>query len=269
MKKEIAALITAAALAACSSMSDGMHSEGMHDDMMAADAADTMEAGSASPIAAAVAAETRPAEDRARDALRKPGEVLAFAGVEPGDKVAEIIPAGGYFTRVLAGSVGDAGRVYAVIPPAGSSQMDWAGMIAPAAAAHSNVVVSPQNYMQMTFPEPLDVVFTAQNYHDMHIAQYGLDAAAINQAVFNALKPGGTYLIIDHSAAAGATMDAATALHRIDQAAVRAEVEAAGFEFVSDSDILRNADDPRTANVFDPVIRGRTDQFLLRFRKPG
>jgi predicted methyltransferase len=263
MKKGIAAALAALTLAACSSMSDGMHDDAMHDDATAAGAP------SLAHIEAAVAAESRPAEDRARDAARKPADILAFAGVEPGDRIADLIPAGGYFTRVLAGAAGEAGRVYAVIPPAGASEQDWAGMIAPAAAAHTNVVVSPQNYMQMTFPEPLDMVFTAQNYHDMHIARYGLNAAEINQAVFNALKPGGTYLIIDHSAVDGADMSVPEALHRIDQAAVRAEVEAAGFEFVGASEVLRNPDDPRTASVFDPAIRGRTDQFVLRFRKPA
>lgn len=256
--KGIAAALAALTLAACSSMSGG--------DAMPAEAAG---AASSAHIAAAVASEARPAEDRARDAARKPAEILAFAGVEPGDKIADLIPGGGYFTRVLAGAVGANGRVYAVIPPAGASEMDWAGMIAPAAAAHANVTVHPQNYMQMTFPEPLDMVFTAQNYHDMHIARYGMNAGQINQAAFDALKPGGVYLIIDHSAVDGADMSVPEALHRIDQAFVRAEVEAAGFVYEGASEVLRNPDDPRTANVFDPVIRGRTDQFVLRFRKPG
>lgn len=218
-------------------------------------------------IAAAVAQESRPAEDRARDDARKPAEMLAFAGVEPGDHVADLIPGGGYFTRLLAGAVGPEGRVYAVVAPLEVAPQ-YAEMVQGAVSAHPNAVLSPQNFMQMTFAEPLDLVFTAQNYHDLHIARFGLDAAQINTAVFNALKPGGVYVVIDHSAAAGSDLSVADTLHRIDQAIVIREVTAAGFVYEGELDVLRNPADDRTVNVFDPAIRGRTDQFVLLFRKP-
>ncbi len=127
-------------------------------------------------------------------------------------------------------------------------------------------------YDALAFPEPLDVVFTAQNYHDMYLTQYNLGAAVgMNATAFAALKPGGLYVVIDHSAVAGSALEtvAESALHRIDQARVRAEVEAAGFVFDRESEALRNGEDARTASVFDPAIRGRTDQFMMRFKKPG
>ena len=116
----------------------------------------------------------------------------------------------------------------------------------------------------------LDVVFTAQNYHDLYITEYALgNAAEINAAAFAALKPGGIYLVIDHSAVAGTpTETGSNGIHRIDQATVRSEIEAAGFVFDGEAEFLRNPEDPRTANVFDEAIRGRTDQFVMRFRKP-
>jgi len=126
-------------------------------------------------------------------------------------------------------------------------------------------------YDALAYPEPLDVIFTAQNYHDMPLTAYGLgDRAQMNATAFAALKPGGVYVIIDHSAVDGSPIEtnAETSIHRIDQATLRREVEAAGFVFDGESDVLRNTADPRTASVFDPAIRGHTDQFMLRFRKP-
>jgi predicted methyltransferase len=127
-------------------------------------------------------------------------------------------------------------------------------------------------YDALAYPEPLDVVFTAQNYHDMPIAEYNLgDRAQMNATAFAALKPGGVYVVIDHSAVDGTPVATAgpAVLHRIDQATVRREVEAAGFVFDGESQVLRNPADPRTATVFDPSIRGHTDQFMMRFRKPA
>jgi predicted methyltransferase len=126
-------------------------------------------------------------------------------------------------------------------------------------------------YDALAFPEPLDVVFTAQNYHDMALAAYGLgDRNAMNRTAFAALKPGGLYVVIDHSAIDGSPVqtDAENTTHRIDQATVRREVEAAGFVFDGEAGFLRNRDDNRTTSVFDDTIRGRTDQFVMRFRKP-
>lgn len=228
-------------------------------------------AADAPHILAAIADQRRPAEDVLRDADRRPAEMLAFAGIEPGDKVGEIFPGGGYFTRLFAVAVGEEGRVYPTIRPDGVAG-EYETPVLTVAAEYPNAVMARTPYDALAYPEQLDVVFTAQNYHDMGLTAYELgDRVAMNASAFAALKPGGYYIVIDHSAVAGAPLetDAETALHRIDQALVRAEVEAAGFVFDGESDVLRNVQDSRTISVFDPSIRGRTDQFVLRFRKPG
>jgi predicted methyltransferase len=132
---------------------------------------------------------------------------------------------------------------------------------------YSNVSVLQQPLATLSVPAPVDLVFTAQNYHDLHNIP-SLDIAAFNKSVFDALKPGGLYVVLDHSAEAGSDVRDTNTLHRIDEAAVKKEVTAAGFEFVGASKILANPADPRTAKVFDPSIRGKTDQFILKFRKP-
>lgn len=228
-------------------------------------------AADAPNIVAAVSDSRRPAEDTARDANRHPAETLAFANIAPGARVGELLPAGGYFTRLFAVAVGDAGKVYPVVRPEGSVA-EWELPALEVAMAYPSAQVVRAEHNTMTFPEPLDVFFTAQNYHDLAITEYGLgDRNAVNRAVFAALKPGGYYVIVDHSAVAGTpiqTGDGPEQLHRIDEATLRQEVEAAGFVFDGEGDFLRNPADPRTVNVFDDSIRGRTDQFILRFRKP-
>jgi predicted methyltransferase len=224
----------------------------------------------AAHIAAALADTRRPAEDTARDTARHAAETLAFAGIEPGDRVADIFPGGGYWTRLFAVAVGDSGVVYPTIRPDGVAG-EYETPVLAVAAQYPNAVMTRTPYDAIAFAEPLDVIFTAQNYHDMALTAYNLgDRAAMNRAAFAALKPGGLYVIIDHSAVAGSAIetDAETTIHRIDQAAVRAEVEAAGFVFDGEAEFLRNSEDTRTLNVFDPAIRGHTDQFVMRFRKP-
>jgi predicted methyltransferase len=220
-------------------------------------------------ILAALNDERRPAADRARDEFRHPAETLAFAQIGPGDRVADLLPGGGYFTRVFAMAVGPDGLVYPTIRPEGVAGQ-YETPILEVAAEYSNAFVARAPYDALAYPELLDVVFTAQNYHDMHIAEYNLgDPHGMNRTAFAALKPGGLYIIIDHAAVPGADAAEALAAHRINENQVRAEVEAAGFVFDGASDALRNPLDARTLNVFDPAIRGRTDQFMLRFRKPA
>jgi predicted methyltransferase len=228
-------------------------------------------AADAPQIVAAVSDSRRPAADTARDANRHPAETLAFAGIEPGDRVADIFPGSGYWTRMFAVAVGDTGRVYPTIRPDGVAG-EYETPVLAVAAQYPNATMARVPYDALAYPEPLDVVFIAQNYHDFPIASYHLgDRNAMNRAAFAALKPGGLYIVIDHAAVAGApiqTEDADSTLHRIDQGAVRREVEAAGFVFDSEASFLRNPADPRTASVFDEAIRGHTDQFVMRFRKP-
>lgn len=219
--------------------------------------------------ASALADPARPAADRERDLGRHTAETLAFAHVRPGQKVADMIIGGGYFTRVFSAAVGPRGHVTAWQPAEFISfGADYASAIE-AADAMANVDAIRSPIGAPDFPSGLDLIFTAQNYHDLHLAPFAAEtAASVNAAAFRALKRGGYYVIIDHHAAAGSGLSAANTLHRIDIEAVKAEVTAAGFVLDGQSDLLANATDPMTANVFDPSIRGRTSQFMLRFRKP-
>ena len=231
------------------------------------------DAATAQAIAAAVNDPTRPASDTARDASRKPAETLAFAGVRPGDVVADYAAGSGYFTRLFADVVGPQGHVYAVVPSelfVYPNIVKGIGETQAWAAHHPNTTVIMASALPATrYPQKLDLFFIAQNYHDLHDSFMGpVDMAAFNAAVYAALKPGGTYLVLDHVAAKGAPADVTDTLHRIEPSTVQREVEAAGFRFEGESPVLANPADPHTAGVFDKSIRGRTDQFIYRFRKP-
>lgn len=221
--------------------------------------------------AAVLADAKRPEADRARDAVRKTAETLAFAEVEPGQAIGDMIIGGGYFTRVFASAVGQAGEVVAWQPEEFIAfQTSYGEDLARVDAAYENVSAVRSPIDAPRLPAGLDLVFTAQNYHDLHLKPFPADTAAkVNAAVFAALKPGGLYVIVDHAAASGGGLDVADGLHRIDIADVRREVEAAGFVLEAESDILLNDADPLTASVFDGAIQGRSSQFMLRFRKPA
>ena len=224
-------------------------------------------------LAAAVADPARPDSDTRRDAARKPAQTLAFSGIKAGDRVADYIATAGYFTRLFSSVVGPQGHVYAVEPTAFFKYETFPKAIAELqgyAADHPNVTVTTAAALEgLKFPEKLDLFWISKNYHDLHDQFMGpVDTAAFNKAVYEALKPGGYYVVLDHAAAPGAAADVTETLHRIEASTVRREVEAAGFEFDSESSILANPADPRTANVFDATVRGHTDQFILKFRKP-
>jgi predicted methyltransferase len=221
--------------------------------------------------ATALADTTRPATDSSRDAARFPAELLAFAQIGRGEKVGDFIIGGGYWTRILANVVGPEGKVYAFTPdefirfrPAYKDEQ------AAAVAGRANVVALNGPVTQPPFPEPLDTIITVQNLHDLYIGAFpeGTGPKAIT-ALYAALKPGGTLLVVDHSAVPGAGLAAANAVHRMDKQAAIAALTAAGFVVEAESNIYSRPEDPRTANVFDPSIRGKTDQFALRLRKPG
>jgi predicted methyltransferase len=222
-------------------------------------------------IGAAVADPARPEGDRNRDAARKPAEALQFSGVKPGDAVADFDASGGYFTRLFADVVGRRGVVYAIEPTEIQEYIAKpTAELQAYAANHANITVTVKSALEsLNFPRKLDLFWIAQNYHDLHNKYYGpMDMPAFNKAVFDALKPGGRYVVLDHSAAPGAPADVTSTLHRIDPATVRREAEAAGFVFESESAILANPDDPRTIGMFDKSVKGHTDQFILKFRKP-
>lgn len=210
----------------------------------------------------------RPATDVERDALRHPRDVLAFTGVQPGWRVADIGPGAGYYTRLFSVAVGDEGRVFAIDRP---GTPERPRPILETAALYPNVTVVQQGYQGWSVDEPLDGIFISQIYHDFHLTQANVDVPRLNREMFAALKPGGVLVIIDHAAVAGAPAgaDGGSATHRIDQAQVVREVTAAGFVLEAESEVLRNPDDDRTERVFENDIRGRTDQFVLRFRKPA
>ena len=231
-------------------------------------------AAASTPLSAALSDPARPAQEVQLDALRKPAELIVFAGVKSGDRVADFMSGNGYFTRIFSRIVGPTGRVYAFIPAqqlANCSASETAGTRAfEHDARYGNVKVLIDAADRFALPEPVDLVWTAQNYHDLHDAfMKPIDIAAMNAAIYRALRPGGVYLVIDHAAEPGSGLRDTETLHRIDPESIRAEVTAAGFVFEGESALLRNPDDPHLLLVFDPAIRHRTDQVVLKFRKPG
>lgn len=213
----------------------------------------------------------RPAADRDRDPLRMPAEVLSFAEIAPGEVVGDFMMGSGYWTRLLAPAVGPEGKVYGFTA-------DEFVAFRPAYAEEQDTVVADYDTVfkvrspiaAPAFPEPLDTLITVQNFHDLYIPQLpeGTGARAV-KALYDALKPGGTLVVIDHSATPGSGTSTTAATHRIDRQFVIDTLTAAGFSLDGTADFYARPGDPRTANVFDASIRGETDQFVLRFRKPG
>ena len=214
----------------------------------------------------AVADPFRPASDTSTDVNRKPRETLAFACVKPGMVVGELFPGGGYFTRMLSDVVGPRGHVY------GIENAGWKGAVKAdqdllANGKLANVSIEALPFGTVRFAKPLDLVWVTQNYHDLKIAEFGsVDTAAFNQSVFASLKPGGTYFILDHEAPVGSDLAAITRLHRIEKTQVIREVKAAGFKLVDEGHFLAQAGDDHSRPIFD--LKGRTDQYALRFVKP-
>jgi predicted methyltransferase len=222
-------------------------------------------ASASQQIADAVAHPARPAADRERDADRKPAAVIALTGMHAGAKVAEILPGGGYFTRIFSKVVGPTGVVYAWVPaPTGGRDMGAALRAMAADANYSNIKVADLDPAK-PLPEKVDVVWTSLNYHDMR-ARPNADLTPTNKMVFDALKPGGLYIVIDHAAEKGATN--AGTLHRVDAELVKQDVTSVGFKLVQESDLLRNPADDRT-KASSASGRGKSDQFVLLFQKPA
>lgn len=255
-------------------------------------------------ISSAVADPGRPETDRQRDADRKPAEVIAFAGIKPGDKVADFLPGRGYFTKIFCKVVGDAGHVYAISvpinrPPGSPPSSKSASSDTPASEssgqACANVTATTlqtTNYPapelhsssndpgwvyeywssrlpaeSFAAPEPLDVIWTSENYHDLHNKNFGSpNLLLVDQAFLAALKPGGILIVEDHAAKAGSGARDTESLHRIDPERVKKEVTDAGFVYVGESKVLRHADDSHTVKAHE--MHDRTDRFLLKFRKP-
>lgn len=222
-------------------------------------------------LTAALGDKARPPADSSRDMARKPAELLALAEVKPGQKVCDFMMGGGYFTRILSPAVEPTGKVYAY------QSSEFIKFRAAYATEQASVVADYKNVTPLTapvaaagLPDGLDLVLTVQNYHDLHLKAFPADTAdAANREIFKALKPGGLYVVVDHAALPGAPIEVADKLHRIDEAVVKKEVEAAGFKLAAEDDkLLGNPADPHDKLVFDASIRGKTDQFVLKFRKP-
>jgi predicted methyltransferase len=224
---------------------------------------------SAADLEAKLASPDRAEEDRARDAGRKPADVVEFLGIEPGMTVIDLIAAGGYYTEVLSLAVGSDGKVYSQNTQFVLEIRD--GVNAKAISARladgrlPNVERLDREIAELGLaPDSVDAAVTALNFHDIYNGRGPEAAAGFLKAVLSILKPGGVFGIVDHSGGAGDD----TELHRIDEKLAVEAALAAGFEVEATSDLLRNPEDDRTKNVFDPELRGHTDRFVLRLRKP-
>jgi predicted methyltransferase len=216
----------------------------------------------------AVANKTRPADDIKADDHRHPRELLDFSKAKPGDVVMDVLPGRGYFTRLFASVVGPKGHVIAYVPKeienASFKPVD-AGKKAVEGLKNAEMKVTP---LTVAPAENIDVIWTSQNYHDLHIKSFiEADVAAYNKLLFKMLKPGGHLIVVDHVAAADSSIADIEKLHRIDPAMARKEIEAAGFVLEEESKVLAQPEN-HSLNVFDPSIRGKTDQFAFRFVKP-
>ena len=222
-------------------------------------------------ISAALADPVRPDADKARDADRKPAEVVAFLGIQPGMSVLDLIAGGGYYSEVLSAAVGPDGTVYSQNPKVVLELRDGINDKALTARLADNRLPNVQRLDkeigEMGFePGSLDAAFTALNFHDVYYLRSPEAASGMMSLLHATLKPGGMLAIIDH--AGDPEADNAT-LHRIHEDIVTEAATAAGFVIEARSDVLRNSDDDRSLNVFDDTVRGNTDRFVLRLRKPG
>ena len=225
-------------------------------------------------IEKAVADPARPAEDTKRDAQRMPAALTEFAGIKPGMTVVDLLPGTGYFTRIFAKSVGPKGQVYAYVGTWADARIAKAGQdpdnqLAALKNAYANVGVIHGPLDQFVTPTKVDVVWTSDNYHDVHNKSFATDVAAMNKAIYASLKPGGVYVVIDHRAAKGAGAGSTEALHRMDEDIAKQEIQAAGFKLVSEIKMLTRSDDNNTKKIFEDGEHDHTDQMVLKFRKPG
>lgn len=215
-------------------------------------------------IAAAIDSAERSAEMKARDSARMPAQVLAMSGIAPGDHVVEIAGFGQYYTTMLSAIVGPQGKVDVFDLPYTEA---FGGEAAHAfAGSHPNTEYHVIDYNEAEFPDDVDVVFNILYYHDLGPQE--IDTASMNAKLFESLKSGGTYVIVDHKAEDGSGWRDAGTIHRMGVETIVDEVTAAGFVLEVDSDLLANPDDPRTEMVFSPGTRGATDRALFVFRKP-
>ena len=222
----------------------------------------------------AVANEARTAADVARDAGRKPAEVLSFLHIEPGMTVLDMFSGGGYYSEILSYVVGEAGSVVAHSNKAYLKFVgeEFVARYAGGRLANVDLLMAENNKLRLE-PNQFDAIIMGLSYHDTYWVNpdggwHEIDRDKLLATLFAALQPGGILGITDHYAAEGTGTDSVPELHRIEKSVVIADLGAAGFELEAESDLLRNADDDHSKSVFAPEIRGQSDRFVLRFRKP-
>lgn len=223
-------------------------------------------------IERAVANNARPAADSERDVARKPAEVLEFFGIEPGMRVLDVFAGGGYYSEILGYAVGTSGSVVLY------NNGGWDGFVGAGVEERlqdnrlPNVesVVAEPDATSFT-PRSFDAALFILGFHDLYYADTGwpaIDADNFLAAIYESIKPGGIFGIVDHAANPGVSLNVANTLHRIDPGVIRRDMANAGFEFVGESDILRNPDDFRSLAMSDSSIRGATDRVVQLYRKP-
>jgi len=259
MRKSVALLVVTTLVSACAEK--------------ASDPGSDVTDGDAAVYATAIANPARPDADRARDAGRKPDAVLAFFGIEPGMHVLDLFSGGGYYSEILARVVGDDGGVVAQSNQAylGFVGDEFNARYADSRLPNVEVLMAENNELQLD-ANRFDAVMMVLSYHDLYYAAPDqgwpkIDPARLLTELHKGLKPGGLLCIVDHYADDGAPAETGGSLHRIDPQIVISEVGQAGFRLEATSDLLRNAEDDHSKSVFDPAIRGKTDRFVLRFRK--
>jgi predicted methyltransferase len=218
---------------------------------------------------AVVADTARAKANLAMDEGRMPAAVLDFAGFRRGDVVADYQAGGGYYTELLSRVVGPKGRVYAMSQPNFWEAETWNPLL----KTHANVtpLVAAGESLQLA-PGSVDGIFAHLVYHDLYWVSEKyqhprLDVDDVLRGWFAAVRPGGRVVIVDHAANPGDPRETVEKFHRIDPAVVRADMARAGFVLEAESDVLHRNNDDHTKGVFDPAIRGKTDRFMLRFRK--
>jgi predicted methyltransferase len=225
----------------------------------------------ASPVGAALADKSRPAEEVHADKARKPAAVIALAGIRAGSVVMDLVPHEAYFTRIFAGIVGPGGHVYDFVPSEADAYLKqrYPNGLPLLDPAHGNVSNFHAPLATLVAPQYLDVVFASRNYHDFHSRFFGgLDVAAVDRAIFAALKPGGVYVVLDYAAKPGSGLGDVDSLGRIDPEAVKQEIVGAGFRFTGASRVLANPRDNHTTRLSDTGNPADADLFLLKFQKP-
>ncbi|MEO8225658.1 MAG: methyltransferase domain-containing protein, partial [Gammaproteobacteria bacterium] len=225
-------------------------------------------------VLAAIANPARPAADRMRDKPRQSAAVLRFFHIAPGMTVLDLYSGGGYYTELLSYVVGQTGRVVAHnnTPYIRFASADLAGRYAAGRLPNVERLLAENNELELPVAH-FDAVLMTNVYHDVYYVDEKagwarIDAPALLAEVFRSLKPGGILGVVDHAAVAGAPPETANTLHRIDPALLKRDIAAAGFVLDAESDVLVNPTDDRTKSAFDPSVQGRTDQVVLRFRKP-